>query len=336
MASTRRRAFLLLTSCALSIVLIALLIRIGKIDLRLTLQQLESVRPASLIKLLLLNVALVMISTEKWRCIDTALRRSSDSVQSRTTSFALTSAGLALGTFLPVQFAMATARTLGTFVHGSPIRRGTAGTLYEQSFDILAFGLLAAASAITWFSRGARTTWGISAVLLTSLALVTAGPAARLICWLAAAAARLTAPESRIGALLRDFSQLLHSGLLSASLARYLVLLSVGRFVVVVLMSIQTAEAIGLHIPLWHMAAAIPFVVFASIIVPTPGGLGVNELTYAGSLNLFGTPLSIGAQWALANRVLIAVSYLIVAICAATAPLLAKAVVSNDAGALQD
>ena len=81
-------------------------------------------------------------------------------------------------------------------------------------------------------------------------------------------------------------------------------------------MSVQTAEAIGEHIPIWHMAAAIPFVVVASVIALTPGGLGVNELTSAAALKAFGTPLAIGAQWALGNRVLISVSYSLVAACA--------------------
>ena len=70
--------------------------------------------------------------------------------------------------------------------------------------------------------------------------------------------------------------------------------LSTLRFSVVVLMSIQTAEAIGLHIPVWQMAAAIPFVVFASVIALTPGGLGVNELTSVSALRVFGTPLAVG------------------------------------------
>ena len=69
-------------------------------------------------------------------------------------------------------------------------------------------------------------------------------------------------------------------------------------------MAAQAAQAIGVHIPLWHLAAAMPFVIIACVIVVTPGGLGVNELSYATTLHLFGTPLNVGAQWALANRVL--------------------------------
>ena len=88
------------------------------------------------------------------------------------------------------------------------------------------------------------------------------------------------------------------------------------RFAIQVLMAGQTAEAIGVHIPLWHLAAAMPFVIIACVIVVTPGGLGVNELSYATTLHLFGTPLNVGAQWALANRFLVASSCFVVAACA--------------------
>jgi uncharacterized membrane protein YbhN (UPF0104 family) len=125
------------------------------------------------------------------------------------------------------------------------------------------------------------------------------------------------APRNKVETALRNLSDLQHSGILHGGLARRLVMLSVFRFLVVVLMSVETAEAIGMHIPLWQMAAAVPFVVIASVLALTPGGLGVNELTSVTALKMFGTPLAVGAQWALANRVLIAVSYFVVALCAA-------------------
>ncbi len=81
----------------------------------------------------------------------------------------------------------------------------------------------------------------------------------------------------------------------------------------------EAARAIGVSIPLWHLAAAMPFVIIACVIVVTPGGLGVNELSYATMLHLFGTPLHVGAQWALANRFLVASSCFVVAACAAAA-----------------
>jgi uncharacterized membrane protein YbhN (UPF0104 family) len=95
------------------------------------------------------------------------------------------------------------------------------------------------------------------------------------------------------------------------------VALSTLRFVVLVLMAGETTETIGANVPLWHLAAAIPFVVLSSALAVTPGGLGVNELTYATALSFFGTPLPAAAQWALANRFLVAAASFAVAICAA-------------------
>jgi hypothetical protein len=313
---TLRRSFLVVASAALAIALIALFIKIGRINVRTTLQQLQSVTWISFAKIAMLNVILVYLSTAKWRSIDAAWRRPSDSVPSRTTSFAITSAGLALGVVLPVQIAMSTARTLGTYVHGGAVKRGTAGTLLEQGFDVFTVAFLAVASGITWLSHGEAMTFTLSAAAALALALLAVEPSIRLIRWLAVRLnASAAVPNNRI---LRSLWELQHSPLLNAALARRLVVLSALRFVVVVAMSIETAEAVGLHFPPWQMAAAIPFVVIASIIGVTPGGLGVNELALAGALEVFGTPFTIGAQWALANRVIVAASYFFVAACAAT------------------
>lgn len=314
---TLRRSLLGIGSAALTILSVMVLIRVGKINPRLTLQQLRNVSWISFTKLLLLNGLLVHLSTEKWRSIDAAWRRSTDTIPSRTKSYALTSVGLALGMVLPVQLAMSTARTMGNHAHGRPLKRGTAGTLFEQGFDMLMVGFLAVASGITRFWKGQSTMWAISAAVATAIALVTVGPSIRLIQWSATWCSHRTGPsQSRVGAVLQSFLALRRSGLFNARLARRLVMLSALRFCVVVLMSVQTAEAIHVNIPIWQMAASIPFVVMASVIALTPGGLGVNELTSVTALKIFGTPLAVAAQWALANRVLIAVSYFVVAGCA--------------------
>jgi hypothetical protein len=131
-----------------TVLLIVLLIKISKLDLRVTVQQLRSVSWLSFAKLVLLTAVYVFLSTQKWRCVDAALRRPTDSAPSRTMSFALTSIGVALGQVLPVQFSMSAARTLGTYLHGRACR-GTGGTLFEQSFDVLIVGFLAIASGAT-------------------------------------------------------------------------------------------------------------------------------------------------------------------------------------------
>jgi uncharacterized membrane protein YbhN (UPF0104 family) len=322
-----RRVLLALASTALSVVLIALLIRVGKIDVRLTLHQLEGVSRTVFIKLVLLNALLIYISTEKWRSIDAALRHASDSVPPRTTSFAVTSAGMALGLVIPVQLGMTVARTLGTSVYGRPLKRGTAGTLFEQSFDLLIVAFLTVASGATWFYGGGGVMWTVSAALMTALALLAVEPSIRLVQWLSSYASRNATRKNPTGVpnlrkwlverALRSISELQDSGALNVGLARRLVMLSAVRFLTLVLMAGQTTEAICAHIPLWHMAAAMPFVAVANATAVTPGGLGVNELTSAMALHLFGTPLAIASQWALANRFLVVASCFVVAACAA-------------------
>lgn len=312
---TLRRTLLMIASGVLAIALIVLLIKAGKVDLRVTLEQLKSVSLVAFSRILLLNALLVYLSTEKWLSIDAAWRRPSDSIPPRITSYALTSIGLAVGIVLPVQVAMATARTLGTYVHGGALKRGTAGTLLEQGFDLYTVGFLAAASGITWYRHGGAKTWALCAFVAIVLALLAAEPSVRVIRWLAA---RWKAPTARLlNRLLRSVWELQHSGILNAGLARRLVVLSMLRFGTVVLISVQTAEAVGLHIPIWQMAAAIPFVIVAMLLAMTPGGIGLNELACAGALDFFGTPFATGAQWSLANRALITVSYLFVGACGA-------------------
>ncbi len=199
---------------------------------------------------------------------------------------------------------MTASRTFGTHFYGSALKRGTAGTLLEQSFDLLNVLLLAVASAATWFLGGGGLMWLLFAAGMIALALLAIAPLIRLARWLTAHLEKALARRNRSTENLQKFFGLLQSGVLSEKLTRRLVLLSAARFVVVVLMAGETAAAVGAAIPLWHLAAATPFVYLATVIAATPGGIGVNEMTYAGILKMFGTPFSIAAPWTLANRVL--------------------------------
>jgi uncharacterized membrane protein YbhN (UPF0104 family) len=311
---TLRRLSLGIASAALTILLIVLLVKVGKIDLRVTFQQLRSVTLVSLAQLVLLTGLHVYLSSQKWRCVDAALRRPSDTVPSRTMSFALTSIGVALGQVLPVQLSMSVARTVGTYFQGGALRRGTGGTLFEQSFDVLIVVFLAAASGITRLYRGGGTMWTTWATGMIAFALLAVGPAVRLIrAHAMSLTSRAGGPGNRV---LRSIANFHQSGLLNEGLARKLMALSATRFVVQALMAAQAAKMIGVQIPLWHLAAAMPFVIIACVIVVTPASLGVNELSYATALHMFGTPLAIGAQWALANRFLVASSCFVIAVCA--------------------
>lgn len=312
-----RRTLLAMASVALAGVLIVLIIRIGNIDLHSTWQEIKGANPTALVGLVLLNVLLIYLSTEKWRSVDAALRHTSDPVPSRIAAFGFTSAGMALGQVLPIQLGMTAARTFGTHFYGSPLKRGTAGTLLEQSFDLLNVLLLAVASAATWFLGGGGVMWLLSAAGIIALALLAVAPLIRLARWLALQLAKALGQWHRFSSNLQGFFDLLQSGVLNESLTRRLVFLSAARFVVVVLMAGETAAAVGAAIPLWKIAAAVPFVYLATVIAATPGGIGVNEMTLAGVLKIFGTPFSIAAPWTLANRVLGVASCFVVAAVAA-------------------
>jgi uncharacterized membrane protein YbhN (UPF0104 family) len=308
-----RRLLLAIASVALAAILIILIIKIGNIDLHSTWHEIERARPSALVGLVMLNVLLVYLSTEKWRSVDAALRHTADPVPSRIASFGFTSAGMALGQVLPIQLGMAAARTFGTHFYGSPLKRGTAGTLLEQSFDLLNVLLLAVASAATWFLGGGGVMWLFSAAAVVALALLAVAPLIRLAQWLALQLAKVLSRWRNLGGNLQGFFDLLQSGVLSERLTRRLMILSAVRFVVVVLMAGETAAAVGAPIPLWHIAAAVPFVYLATAIAATPGGIGVNEMTYAGILKMYGTPFSVAAPWVLANRVLGVASCFLVA-----------------------
>ena len=314
-----RPTLIALVSLVLGIVLVTLLLHVAKIDLRLSFRQLRSVSVSAFAKLVLLNIAVVFLSTEKWRKVDLALRTGADTVPSRTAAFSFTSIGMALGLIVPVQLGMSAARTFGTYFYGKPLRRGTAGTLFEQSFDLILVFFLATASAVTWFWHGhALIFWGCSLVVLVC-AFVTVGPAMRLTRRLAKFCAQVLRPNNRIGVSLIKLSELEQSGLLSRELGRQLLLFSAARFLAVVLMAKVTAEAIGAPIALWQMAAMVPFSVVAMALALTPGAIGVNELACVSALTLLGSPLSVAAPWAVANRILATASCFVVAALAGTA-----------------
>jgi hypothetical protein len=62
---TKRRLFLMFVSVALAAALTIMLIKAGKVDLRLTLHQLKSVSLIAFAKIVLLNALLICLSTEK-------------------------------------------------------------------------------------------------------------------------------------------------------------------------------------------------------------------------------------------------------------------------------
>ena len=309
------RSFLLaFGSAALAISLLTMLVWASKIDLHTILVQLKNVRQTAFLELVLLIGLQSFLSAQKWRLVDSVVRQDSEPALPIAATFAMTSIGLAFGHILPLSVSMVAARTLGIYGRNKALQRSTIGTLFDQGFDFLIVCLLVPASAITRFLHGGAKTWIGIAVPTISVAFLALSLGTWLLDRLAGSIARTKSlAQNRFG---RTVIELKTSGTWHVSLVRKLFALSCVRFLVLVFMAGRTTEAIGASVPLWHLAAAMPFVVISTVMALTPGGLGVNELTFAVALSSFGTPLHAAAEWALANRLLVAVSSFVVAICA--------------------
>jgi uncharacterized membrane protein YbhN (UPF0104 family) len=98
--------------------------------------------------------------------------------------------------------------------------------------------------------------------------------------------------------------------LLQPAVTRRLLALSLLRFAVLVAIAAASAAAVPVEIPVWRLAAALPFAIIGNALAVTPGGLGVNEWAMSSALFAFGTPFATAAQWAIANRILVAVAAL--------------------------
>ncbi|MGC8548223.1 MAG: lysylphosphatidylglycerol synthase domain-containing protein [Acidobacteriaceae bacterium] len=306
----RRRGFFLAVSFALSGLLIFVLIKVGKIHLGVTLAHLRNVSASAFALLVALTALHIYLSSVKWRKIDIFLRSGSDSAPSAFASFAFTSVGVVCGQILPVQISMSAARTLGTYFYGSALKRGTAGSLFEQSFDVWIMGFLAVASGVTWLAGGGAVVYLISAFVMTAVAIFAVGPIIQVAHWVVRSTARSRWAQRRI---VRRIGELERSGFLHAGLGRQLMLLSAMRFAVQIWMLNEVTVAVGAHIPVWQVAAATPLATLAYALALTPGGIGVTELGYAFALNLFGTRVPVAAQWALEARILVFGSCLLAA-----------------------
>lgn len=319
-----KRVLFVVGSVALSVGLLCLVLHLADLNLPATLKLVANASPIAFAKLLFLNFLLVLISTERWRSIDAVIRNAKGSVPSFIESLAVTSVGMALGLLLPVQLGLTTARVVGTYSHRQALKRGMAGTIFEQSFDVLIVGLFGLTSIFTRVLHGSATLWAVLASVIIACALFSIGQSLRLLGQLADQI-DLDLPHSLPAKLfLKSVNRLRQERVLQKPLVRRLVLFSVARFFIVVAMARETAAAVGLQIPFWYFAAAVPFVFMAGILAITPGGLGVNELTSAMALRLFGTPLAIAGQWSLANRILGTCACLLVAGCAVAAHAIQK------------
>lgn len=286
--------------------LVYLLARIADLRVDALVRGLKDIDPAAIGVVIMLTATYLYCGSEKWRLVDVALTRGSQASLSRRACFTLSAIGMALGNIFPLQTGTALARTIGAYVTGGKaVVRGTIGTLYELSFDLLIAAVLVPISllAVT-FGDHAQTWLIVASVATMALATALIGP---ILGWLEALARRIG--RDGTGALPSRValwsSRLSASGLLEASLGRKLCMLSAIRFLLLVAIGKTTAAALAANLPAWQLAAAMPLAVFAAVFSPTPAGLGVSEWTLASYLHALGTPLDVGVQWVISNRLVV-------------------------------
>ncbi len=307
----RFRSFITVSlSLVLGIGLIVLLLLASSVRWQEVLGRSLAVDRMAFVRLSLLVALSSFLSSEKWRMTDRVICHGEGRPLPSSAAFGLTTVGVALGQFLPIQVTMSVARTLGTFVQGQALKRGTVATLFEQAFDLLVTVLMIVAAACTRLLHGGAALWLAFALSGTVLAVSGVGTLMNTLDWLAA---RLMVKRTSLARWRSAIAELRESGLFQAGLARKLTLISVARFVVLVLMASQVSSGIHIAIPLWRLAAVVPFGLLVAVAGITPGGLGVSEAANATALSLSGLPLAASTQWAISNRLLSSAAVFIVA-----------------------
>jgi hypothetical protein len=299
---TRLRLGALLASAVLAVILLALLFACTDLDLAAIGRLLSGTRPQAFAEIVLLLGINNALAGEKWRLIAMRLQPDADRRMPRLLYFAFTSIGVALGQFLPAQLTLVVSRSIGAhFYGGRPLVRGALATVFDYFFDLLVAGFFALSSALVWVSGGGAGTWALCALAIAIAGFLLYGAAARL----AVGAARSLGAGGG-GRFRRFCTSLALSPLLAPEIGRRLLAISTVRFAVLVLMGAASGNAVGLDVPVWRLAASLPFAVIANALAITPGGLGINEWTVSSALFALGTPFQLAAQWAVVNRALVA------------------------------
>lgn len=305
---SRRLLITMVMSAVLALALLAALVVAAQVDIARLARLLAGVRPVPAVALVVLTGIYILLAAEKWRLVEARLNGGAE--LPRRLCFAFTAIGMAAGQVLPAQIAVAATRSAGShLVTGSGAVRGALATLFEQMVELLVVVLCSLVSlACLW--RGDLGWWVAGAAAAVAAGLLLIGPGSALA---VGATRTLAGPRPHAsGHVARFCRTLADSGLLDPPLVRRLYALSVLRVMLLWGMAVATTQAVGLDVSLLQLAAALPLVVLATAFALTPANIGVNEWTYAAAFVAFGVDFETAAQWALVNRVLVAVAVLTV------------------------
>jgi hypothetical protein len=299
---TRLQFGSLLASAVLGCILLALLFAYTDLDVASIGRLLSGMRPQAFGETVLLLGFNNVLAGEKWRLITVCLHQDDGRRMPRLLYFAFTSIGVALGQILPAQLTLVLSRSIGAHLYGGRgLLRGAFATVFDYFFDLLIAVFLVLASALVLVTGGGAGTWALCALVIAIAGFVLYGAAARL----AIGVARSLGSRGR-GRFNEFCTTIALSPLLAPDIGRRLLAISVLRFAVLVLIGAVSANAVALDVPVWRLAASLPFAMISNALAITPGGLGVNEWAVSSVLFALGTPFQVSAQWAVVNRVLVA------------------------------
>jgi hypothetical protein len=299
---TRLHLGTLLASAVLAGILLALLFVYTDLDVAAIGRLLSGTDPQAFTEIVLLLGFNNVLAGEKWRLIAMRVDPGGARRMPRLLYFAFTSIGVAFGQILPVSLTLVLSRSLGAhFYGGRPLVRGALATVVDYFFDLLVAVFFAFSSALLLITGGGEGTWGVYALVVSIAGFLLYGTVSRF----AINTARWLGSQGR-----RRFhlfcTTLALSPLLAPAIGRRLLAISAVRFALSVLMCAASANAVALDVPVWRLAASLPFAMVANALAITPAGLGVVEWAISSALFALGTSFQVSAQWAVVNRVLVA------------------------------
>ena len=286
--------------------LLILLARSADLDVGRLATSLANVHAFAVVPLVAGMAFMTWCSARTWRLIVEQTTASAATRPPPYTYFVYTAFGMLMGQFLPPHVSIATSRSLGLMLQRrGTIVQGTSATVFEQLFDMLLACFCAIGTLLTIVLHLAATAWLLTTTGCVISGIVLTPLLAGLSLAMLKSAERRTHLASRAGRSLSTLTALLERlKVLHSPFIRRLFVLSVLRYLGLIVSAYAVVLAGDLSIAGWQIAAVMPFVVLAVLLSFAPGGLGVNEWTYASALVVFGVPFATGVEFALLNRIL--------------------------------
>lgn len=254
-----------------------------------------------------LLVAVFMFTALKWKLVTEA---QSDSRLGRYFYFRYVCLAVFIGQLLPMTLANGSTRAFAMKRREvMPVIKTTGLFIWDQAFDFMTLGLLAASGVIYLFfnANGFTATLCFSASICVVFLLMP---------FFLSVVARMAAFFSQlqfVPTMLREkFASLQRAEILTPQLARRLLLLSVGKFLTSALFYTSIIMAYGytdiLSIAFW----GAPSAELAGVLSQMPGGLGGLDWTWVGILSNNGLSEQSAGALTLGIRCLLLSTYLVV------------------------